>query len=171
GIAPDACQLGRLHACGQVDQKVSLVAFVKWDKRGVLLSALMVFMVLVVASVHGYLPWPRLHDDQQGRQSSQEAMSQDLTPIRSIWGELSASKERASAWADRLVGIARKALSHDPKLRGRFHGTSVCLSVLYGAGRYGEIVDFVASDRIKEMVASEGTGGFVSQVRALDLGL
>jgi hypothetical protein len=64
------------------------------------------------------------------------------------WGELCASKELASAWADRLVGITRMALSPDPKLRGHFHGTSACLSVLYRAGRYGEIIDLVAGDRI-----------------------
>lgn len=64
------------------------------------------------------------------------------------WGELCASKELASAWADRLVGITRMALSPDPNLRGHFHGTSACLSALCRAERYGEIVDLVAADRI-----------------------
>src|SRR5206468_3642725 len=35
-----------------------------------------------------------------------------------FWGGLCASPEIASAWAARLVGIAKMALSPDPKLRG-----------------------------------------------------
>jgi len=57
------------------------------------------------------------------------------------WGELCASKETASAWADRLLGITRLALSPDKSVRGHFHGTSACLSALYAAERYPEIVD------------------------------
>lgn len=64
------------------------------------------------------------------------------------WGELCASKDLASRWADRLVGITRMALSPDPNLRGHFHGTSACLSALFTAGRYQEIVELVAADRI-----------------------
>jgi hypothetical protein len=64
------------------------------------------------------------------------------------WGELCASKDLASRWADRLVGITRMALSPDPNLRGHFHGTSACLSALFTAGRYPEIVELVAADRI-----------------------
>src|SRR2546422_474670 len=64
------------------------------------------------------------------------------------WGELCASKGVALAWADRLADITRMALSPDPNLRGHFHGTSVCLSALYRAERYAEIVDLVAGDRI-----------------------
>lgn len=64
------------------------------------------------------------------------------------WGELCASQEVASAWADRLLGITRMSLSPDPNLRGHFHGTSACLSSLYRAERYQEIVDLVAAERI-----------------------
>jgi hypothetical protein len=64
------------------------------------------------------------------------------------WGELCASKETASAWADRLVGTTRMALSPDPHLRGHFHGTSACLSALYRAERYDEVVDIVRGDCI-----------------------
>lgn len=63
------------------------------------------------------------------------------------WGELCASKELAQQWADRLVGTTRMALSPDPSLRGHFHGTSACLSALYRAERYQEIVELVAGDR------------------------
>jgi hypothetical protein len=64
------------------------------------------------------------------------------------WGELCASKELASAWADRLVGITRMALSPDKNLRGHFHGTSACLSALFHAERFDEIVDVLRVDTI-----------------------
>jgi hypothetical protein len=64
------------------------------------------------------------------------------------WGELCHSKELASRWAERLLGTTRSALGPDPNLRGHFHGTSACLSALYSAERYAEIVDLVAPDRL-----------------------
>jgi hypothetical protein len=68
--------------------------------------------------------------------------------LADYWGNLCASKERASVWADRLVGVTRMALSSDPRLRGHFHGTSACLSALYRAERYDEVVDIVRGDCI-----------------------
>ena len=62
------------------------------------------------------------------------------------WGELCASPEVASAWADRLLDITRLALSPDKNVRGHFHGTSACLSALYRAGRYAEIVPLLDAD-------------------------
>jgi hypothetical protein len=64
------------------------------------------------------------------------------------WGALCASKELASEWADRLVGTTRMALSPDPTLHGFFHGTSACLSALYRAERYQEIVDILQAGTI-----------------------
>lgn len=64
------------------------------------------------------------------------------------WGELCISKEVASRWADELLGITRMALSPDPKLHGHFRGTAACLSALYTAVRYGEIVDILQLDTI-----------------------
>jgi hypothetical protein len=64
------------------------------------------------------------------------------------WGELCASRETASAWADRLVSTTRMALSPDPHLHGHFHGTAACLSALYRAERYDEVVDIVRGDCI-----------------------
>jgi len=63
------------------------------------------------------------------------------------WGELCASKDVASAWADRLIGITRMALSPDKNRRGYFHGTSACLSALLAAERYDELIDLVSGDR------------------------
>jgi hypothetical protein len=64
------------------------------------------------------------------------------------WGELCASKQTASEWADRLIDVTRMALSPDPELRGHFHGASACLSALFTAERYEEVVDLVRGDII-----------------------
>ncbi len=81
-----------------------------------------------------------------------EAHAGDQIPyietLADFWGELCASKEAASAWADRLVGITRGALSADEDLHSYFHGTSACFSALYRAERYEEIVDILHVDTI-----------------------
>jgi hypothetical protein len=64
------------------------------------------------------------------------------------WGELCASKELAAAWAEQLIGITRLALSPDKGVRGFFCGTSACLSALYHAERYQEIVELVGEKEI-----------------------
>jgi hypothetical protein len=76
-----------------------------------------------------------------------EAYQADEMPyieqLGDYWGELCASKELAAAWANRLLGITRLALSPDTSVRGFFCGTSACLSALYRAERYQEIVELV----------------------------
>ena len=62
------------------------------------------------------------------------------------WGELCGSTEVASEWADRLIGITRLALSPDKDVRGYFHGTTACLSALFAAGRYAELIEVVRGD-------------------------
>jgi hypothetical protein len=56
------------------------------------------------------------------------------------WGALCASKEIASAWADRLVETVKLAWSPDPSLRGFFKGTTNCLSALIAAERYDDVL-------------------------------
>jgi hypothetical protein len=68
--------------------------------------------------------------------------------LADYWGELCASKETAAVWADRLVDTTRMAFSPDESLRGDFHGTCACLSALYRAERYEEIVDILKVDTI-----------------------
>jgi hypothetical protein len=81
-----------------------------------------------------------------------EAHAADQIPyierLADYWGELCASPEVAGAWADQLVGITRLALSPDKNVRGYFHGTSACLSALYAAGRYTDIVELLEVDAI-----------------------
>jgi hypothetical protein len=59
------------------------------------------------------------------------------------WGDLCGSPAVAARWADRLIGICRMAFDPDPKVRGYFHGTTVCLSALLAAGRHQEILDLL----------------------------
>jgi len=71
-----------------------------------------------------------------------------IESLADYWGELCASKELANTWADRLVGITQMALSPDKNLRGHFHGTSACLSTLFTAERYSEIVGLLQGDHL-----------------------
>lgn len=80
-----------------------------------------------------------------------QAHAEDRVPyierLSDHWGELCASPGVASRWADELIGITRMALSPDKNVRGFFHGTSACLSALYAAGRYGELVELLKEER------------------------
>lgn len=63
--------------------------------------------------------------------------------LADFWGELCASKEVASRWASLLLEPTRLALSPDKSVRGHFHGTSACLSALFSAERFDELVDLL----------------------------
>ena len=70
-----------------------------------------------------------------------------IETLADYWGDLCASKEVASEWADQFVGMTRMALSPDPQLRGYFHGTSACFSALFRAERYTEIIDMLRTEK------------------------
>src|ERR1700674_1090040 len=56
-----------------------------------------------------------------------------------LWGELCASRELASVWADALFdGLRENWERRQPG--DYFHGTAVCLSSLLAAGRYQELL-------------------------------
>lgn len=61
-----------------------------------------------------------------------------LSVVEDHWGELCASPEVASHWADQLVDLIRMAWS-DPRSGGSVTGTSLCFSSLLAAGRHEEI--------------------------------
>ena len=79
-----------------------------------------------------------------------EAHAADEIPyiesLADYWGELCASPEVASRWADELIGVTRMALSPDKNLRGHFHGTTACLTSLYAAGRYDDLLDILKDE-------------------------
>lgn len=58
------------------------------------------------------------------------------------WGELCVSKERASRWADDLVGLLRASWS-DHRPGGYYRGTPACLSSLLAAGRHEELLELL----------------------------
>ena len=60
--------------------------------------------------------------------------------VRVTWNN---SLPRSPAWADEFVDTVRMAWSPDPKLRGYFKGTIACLSWLFKAERYGEILELL----------------------------
>lgn len=68
--------------------------------------------------------------------------------LTDYWAELCVDKHVASAWADRLLDVTRKALSPNKNERGHFHGTSACLSALYGAERFDELIELLRGDTI-----------------------
>ena len=76
-----------------------------------------------------------------------DAYQEDAVPyIESLghhWGEICASREVASSWADQLLGICKMAWSPDRDLRGFFKGTTNCLSALFAAERYQEILQLL----------------------------
>ena len=73
-----------------------------------------------------------------------QAVEEDDMPyielLTDYWGQLCASPERASRWADRFIGAVRLAWSPNPEERGYFKGTTACLSALFAAGCYNELV-------------------------------
>lgn len=69
-----------------------------------------------------------------------------IESLANHWGELCASKEIASLWSDRVLDVTRMALSPEKDRRGFFHGTSACLSALFTAERYEEILELVEHD-------------------------
>ncbi len=63
------------------------------------------------------------------------------------WGELCATPELASAWADRLLPTQRSVLRD--RQRGTyafFSGTTLCYSAMFKAGRHDELLALLAMD-------------------------
>ena len=80
-----------------------------------------------------------------------EAFQNDDPPyIESLgdrWGELCATPELASRWADQLLELVRRVQSE--RRRGQhdyFRGSAVCHSALFAAGRHDELMELVAQD-------------------------
>lgn len=65
------------------------------------------------------------------------------------WGELCVTAERASRWADRFIGDARMNRSRDRTWTGYFNGIPACLSSLFRAERFSEILDLLRQSPYK----------------------
>jgi hypothetical protein len=68
-----------------------------------------------------------------------------LGSLEEAWGELCGAPETASAWADLLVDAVRD--SWRPGHSGYLRGTIVCLSALFKAERYMELIELVEHAR------------------------
>lgn len=62
------------------------------------------------------------------------------------WGDLCASREVASRWADRLMDDTRRALAPAKPTRAFFKGTSACLSALLASQRFDELMQILATE-------------------------
>lgn len=66
-----------------------------------------------------------------------------LESLTDHWGELCGSKTFAWDWADRLLPKALPSLDPNMRMDDYFHGTTACLSALYSAGRFKELIKLV----------------------------
>ena len=80
-----------------------------------------------------------------------EAIQEDDPPyiehLGDHWGDLCATPELASAWADQLLPTQRSVLRE--RKRGTyafFSGTTLCYSALFKAGRHNELLELLAMD-------------------------
>lgn len=77
------------------------------------------------------------------------AVEQDDIPyielLPGYWGELCRAPGLAARWADDLIHPVRITWSQDRQAGGGyFKGTSACLSAMFAAGRYAEILELLA---------------------------
>lgn len=71
-----------------------------------------------------------------------------IETLADYWGDLCASSDVASAWADRLLPATRLALGTSRTERPFFHGTSACLSALAASARFGELLELLETETI-----------------------
>ena len=76
-----------------------------------------------------------------------DAVDQDempyIEPLAEEWGALCVAAERASRWADAFIEGVCHVWSPDTHSGGYFKGTAACLSGLFAAGRYGELLQLL----------------------------
>ena len=70
-----------------------------------------------------------------------------LAQVEGQWGEIARYPDLINEYADRLIGIVRRACA-DPNIPALI-GTSICLSCLLEAGRYAELQELLSTRRMK----------------------
>lgn len=84
-----------------------------------------------------------------------DALQEDDMPyleyLGEFWGELCATSEIASKWADYLSPTLTTMWDHCARSGeyGYFKGTTACLSALYSAGRYDELISLIAKSEYR----------------------
>jgi len=71
-----------------------------------------------------------------------------LAPVEGQWGEIARYPDLINEYADRLIGIVRRAWA-DHETFQHVIGTSICLSCLLEAGRYAELQELLSTRRMK----------------------
>ncbi len=71
-----------------------------------------------------------------------------LGPAEERWGEIAHYPDLINEYADRLIGMVRRAWSDHQSFQ-YVTGTSICLSCLLEAGRYDELQELLAARRTK----------------------
>ena len=81
-----------------------------------------------------------------------EALQADRIPyierLGDLWGDLCATREIASDQADALIETTRRVLSPQRSPGESFSGTTACLSALYRAERYEDLVEIAAGEHV-----------------------
>jgi hypothetical protein len=76
-----------------------------------------------------------------------QALQKDAVPyielLGDYWGELCVTPELASRWADEFMPVVESVWSPNAPGHGFFKGTSACLSALYAAGRYDDLLTLI----------------------------
>ena len=70
-----------------------------------------------------------------------------IESLGDFWGELCAGPELAAEWADRLIGTVESVWSVGPGQYAFFHGTNICLSAIYAAGRHEAVLELLGKER------------------------
>lgn len=82
-----------------------------------------------------------------------QALQDDEMPyielLGDYWGELCAAPALASQWADEFMPVVESVWSPKAPGHGFFKGTSACLSALFAAGRYDELLTLIDKARFK----------------------
>ncbi len=66
-----------------------------------------------------------------------------IESLGDYWGELCASVDLASEWAERLTETVEKVWGRYPTEHGFFHATSLCLSAMFAAGRHEQLLALI----------------------------
>lgn len=82
-----------------------------------------------------------------------QALQDDEMPYIELlgehWGELCVTPDMASRWADEFIPVVESVWSPSASGHGYFKGTSACLSALFAAGRYDELLALIDKARFK----------------------
>jgi hypothetical protein len=70
-----------------------------------------------------------------------------IETLGDFWGQLCAGPELAAEWADRLIATVERVWRVKPGEFAYFHGTSICLSAMFAAGRYEALLSLLEKSR------------------------